>query len=92
MKPMVLYMADSNVIVGSEDGWGKHPSDLRGNLKGCRTCVPGSMLMAWGRLPRPSSNTEQGTKGGRQYATVCTEQEQEIKTVRGSIPWTGMAE
>jgi len=61
MKPMVLYMADSNVIVGSEDGWGKHPSDLRGNLKGRGTVV----LCLWfeGRgFLCPTPNTEQVTK------------------------------
>ena len=68
MKPMVLYMADSNVIVGSEDGWGKHPSDLRGNLKGCGACVPGSMLMAGESFLAPPK-----TQGERQRRETAHE-------------------
>ena len=34
MKPMVLYTLQNNVFTGSEGRWGKHLSDLKGDLRG----------------------------------------------------------
>ena len=48
MKPMVLYTLQNNVFTGSEGRWGKHLSDLKGDLRGHEIF----MLMVKGELPR----------------------------------------
>jgi len=62
MKPMVLYTLQNNVFTGSEGRWGKHLSDLKGDLRGHEIF----MLMAEeGFLA--SSKHRTSKKGGRQH-------------------------